>query len=402
VNERTGTVPAGDAQPFRAEPFKIAVDPEVIDAMRARIRSTRLPEAAPGEPWAQGTDRDWLAGLLEYWAHEFDWQATEEYLNRFPQYRARIGETTVHFVHARASSGTGIPLILGHGWPSCFAEYLPLVPLLTGPGAHGITGPAFDVVIPSLPGYGFSSRPQVPGGVTYRHVAGLWHRLMRGLGYHRYAAGGGDFGSGIATYMALGDPAPLIGLHLTNLELTPWTGPGSRPLTGAEQEYLAQARRWGETERGYTAIQSTKPQTLGYALNDSPAGLAAWICEKWRSWSDSGGDPDSRFSKDFLLTVVTLYWVTRTITSSIRDYYDNRRWQGEPRLGPDDHVRVPTAVAVFPHMLVPEGEPPREWAERLYDIRRWTVMPRGGHFAPAEEPQLVARDIAAFLATLDR
>lgn len=256
-------------------------------------------------------------------------------------------------------------------------------------------------MIPSLPGYGFSSRPEVPGGVTYRYVAGLWHQRMQGLGYHHYAAGGGVFGAGIATFMALDDPGPLIGLHLTNLELAPYTGPGSRPLPAAERAFLAQARHWDQAERGYTASQSTKPQTAGYALNDSPAGLAAWIGEKWRSWSDCGGDLQSRFSTDFLLTIVTLYWVTGTITSSMRDYYDNRRWQGEPRLGPDHRARAPTAVAIFPHMLIPEGQPPREWAERLYDIHRWTVMPRGGHFAPAEEPQLVAHDIAAFFAATD-
>jgi len=170
----------------------------------------------------------------------------------------------------------------------------------------------------------------------------------------------------------------------------------------SEQAYLEQSSRWDETERGYTAIQSTKPQPLGYALYDSLAGLAAWILEKWRSWSDCGGNLESRFPRDFLLTLVTLYWVTTTITSSIRDYHDNRRWQGEPRLGPADIVQVPTAVAVFPHMVIPEGKPPREWGERLYEIRRWTVMPTGGHFAPAEEPQLVARDITAFFAALDR
>ncbi len=393
---------AGSASPFRVEPFSVAVDAAVIDDLRARIRRSRLPEAAPGGPWDQGADRDWLAGLLGYWAEGFDWQAAERELNSVAHYRARIGEAEVHFVHERARHGGGIPLVLGHGWPSCFAELLPLVPLLTDPGTHGISGPAFDVVIPSLPGYGFSPRPAVAGGVTYRYIAGLWHRLMRGLGYARYGAGGGDFGAGIGTFMALDDPEPLTGLHLTNLELTPYTGPGSRPLTGREQRYLEQSRRWDETERGYTAIQSTKPQTLGYALNDSPAGLAAWILEKWRSWSDCGGDLESRFPADFLLTVVTLYWATRTITSSMRDYYDNRRWQGEPRLGPGDLARVPTAVAVFPHMLIPEGLPPREWAERLYDVHRWTVMPAGGHFAPAEEPHLVARDIAAFFATLHR
>ena len=223
------------------QPFAVAVDTTVLDDLRARIRRTRLPGAAPGEPWAQGTDRDWLDALLGYWADGFDWRAAERELNRFAHYRARIGDDVVHFVHERARHGGGIPLILGHGWPSCFAELLPLVPLLTDPAGHGISGPAFDVVIPSLPGYGFSNRPAAAGGVTYRYVAGLWHALMRELGYARYAAGGGDFGAGIATFMAMDNPAPLIGLHLTNLELTPWTGPGSRPLSVAEQAYLEQA-----------------------------------------------------------------------------------------------------------------------------------------------------------------
>jgi pimeloyl-ACP methyl ester carboxylesterase len=391
-------MPADEPPPFSVEPFSVKVDPAVIDDLRARLRNTRLPEAAPGRHWGQGTDRDWLERLLGYWTSRFDWSAAERELNRFAHYRARVGEAEVHFVHQRARHGTGIPLVLGHGWPSCFAELLPLVPLLTDPAAHGISGPAFDLIIPSLPGYGFSPRPDVPGGVTYRYVADLWHQLMRGLGYPRYGAGGGDFGSRIATFMALDNPAPLIGLHLTNLELTPWTAPG-RPLSRAEQDYLEQAQHWDHAERGYIAIQSTKPQTLGYALNDSPAGMAAWILEKWRSWSDCHGDLESRFSRDFLLTVTTLYWVTATITS-MRDYHDNRRWQGEPRLGQGDMVEVPTAVAVFPHTLIPEGQAPREWAERLYDVRRWTVMPRGGHFAPAEEPELLARDIAAFFATL--
>ncbi len=395
-------MPAGEVSAVRARPFRVAIDAAVIGDLRERIRHARLPEAAPGEPWAQGTDRDWLEQLLAYWADGFDWPAAERELNSFAHYRARIGQAEVHFVRERARGGGGIPLILGHGWPSCFTELLPLIPLLTDPAGHGIDGPAFDVVIPSLPGYGFSPRPAVAGGVTYRYTAGLWHRLMRGLGYARYGAGGGDFGAGIATFMALDDPGPLIGLHLTNLELTPYTGPGSRPLSVGEQAYLEQSSRWDETERGYTAIQSTKPQTLGYALNDSPAGLAAWILEKWRSWSDCGGNLESRFPRDFLLTLVTLYWVTTTITSSIRDYHDNHRFQGEPRLGPADIVQVPTAVAVFPHMVIPEGKPPREWGERLYEIRRWTVMPTGGHFAPAEEPQLVARDITAFFAALDR
>jgi pimeloyl-ACP methyl ester carboxylesterase len=378
--------------------WSIDIDDAVLAELRGRLRRTRLPVAAPGEPWGQGTDLAYLQNLLAYWCDGYDWRAQQEWLDSFPQFRALIDGAWVHFVHVPAVRSPAIPLVLTHGWPSGFLEYLGLVPLLTDPDAHGIDGPAFDLVIPSLPGYGFSERADRP--VTYRDVAHSWHRLMQGLGYQRYAAGGTDFGAGVATLMALEDPERLVGLHLTHLELSPYTGPGSRPLSAAERAFLEQASRWREVEGGYIAVQSTKPQTLAYALNDSPAGLAAWILEKWRSWSDCRGDLESRFSRDFLLTVVTLYWITQTITTSMRDYYDNRHWQ--PPLSPHDVVRTPTAVAVFPHMLVPEGEPPREWAERLYNVGRWTRMPSGGHFAPAEEPDLVARDIVAFFTSILR
>jgi pimeloyl-ACP methyl ester carboxylesterase len=379
------------------ELFSVRVEEEVLSDLRERIRRTRWPERAPGARWEQGTDLDWLQRLLAHWADGFDWRARERELNEVAHFRAEIDGVRIHFVHERARHGNGIPLILSHGWPSAFVEYLPLVPLLTDPGAHGIDGPAFDLVIPSLPGYGFSERP-ARTGVNYRHVAELWHRLMAGLGYERYGAGGGDFGAGVATLMALDRPEPMIGIHLSNLDLSPNVGPGSRPLSAAERSYVETFDAWWQVEGGYKAIQSTRPQTLGYALNDSPAGLAAWICEKWRSWSDSGGDLEARFSRDFLLTVATLYWVTGTITTSMRDYFDNR-WHGVA-LGPEDRVRVPTAVANFARQFVPEGEPPREWAERLYDVRRFTPMPRGGHFAPAEEPELLARDVGAFFAAL--
>jgi pimeloyl-ACP methyl ester carboxylesterase len=365
------------------EPFEIRIADEVLDDLRARIRATRWPDPAPGAAWSQGTDLGYLQGLLAYWADGYDWRARERELNGYHHFRVDLDGAPVHFVHERAPGGDGIPIILGHGWPSTFVELLPLVPLLTDAG--------FDVVIPSLPGYGFSPRPARP--VTYRSTAAQWHRLMRRLGYERYGAHGGDFGAGVVTYMALDDPEPMLGVHLTNLEIAPYTGPVARPLSAAEEAFVARTDEWAAVERGYTAIQSTRPQTLGYGLNDSPAGLAAWILEKWRSWTDSHGDLDTRFGRDFLLTTVTVYWVTGTITSSTRDYYDNR-WHREPP-GPDDFVRVPTGVAVFPHHFVPEGEPPREWAERLYNVRRWTVMPVGGHFAPVEEPELVARDIAA-------
>jgi pimeloyl-ACP methyl ester carboxylesterase len=378
-----------------SQPFAIKVDDEVLNDLRARIRSTRWPQPAPGAAWEQGTDLEYLRELLSHWAETFDWRAQERALNAFHHFRVELEGVRIHFVHARARHGGGIPLILTHGWPSAFVELLPLVPLLTDPENHGIDGPAFDLVIPSLPGYGFSERP---ARANYRSIAKLWHRLMRDLGYARYGAGGGDFGAGVATLMALDDPAPLLGIHLSNLELSPFIGAGAPPLSETERAYLAQRQRWDDVERGYSAIQSTKPQTLAYALNDSPAGLAAWVVEKWRSWSDSGGDLNRRFSRDFLLTLLTIYWVTGTMTTSMRDYFDNR-WHGIA-LGPQDMVRVPTAIANFAKQLAFEGEPPREWAQRLYDVRQWTPMISGGHFAPAEEPELFARDVARFFAGL--
>jgi pimeloyl-ACP methyl ester carboxylesterase len=374
------------------EPFTVAVPDAVLDDLRERLARTRWPDDPPGDPWAQGTDPAYLRRVVERWATGYDWRAVERQLNAYPQYRTEIDGATVHFVHVKTG---GVPLLLTHGWPSTFAEYLPLVPLLTDPAAHGLPGPAFDVVIPSLPGYGFSPRPPEP--VTYRYVARRWHRLMRDLGYERYGAGGGDWGAGVTTYMALDDPAPLLGIHLTTPEIGPYSGPGAAPWTPAEQEYEDRTAAWNAVERGYSAIQSTRPQTLGYGLSDSPAGLAAWLVEKWRSWTDCAGDPLARFG-DFLLTTLTIYWATGTITSSMRDYYDNR-WSGDG-IGPADRVSVPTAFAGFGHHFVPEGEPPREWLERRYDVRRYTSMPRGGHFAPAEEPRLLAADLQAFFGTL--
>jgi pimeloyl-ACP methyl ester carboxylesterase len=386
-----------ESRQLRIEPFKIAVADQVLADLKTRIRNTRWPDSAPGVPWSQGTDLEWLRNLLDYWAEEFDWRAQEQRLGTLAQFRIEIDGVRIHFVRARAQSGRGIPLLLTHGWPSAFLEYLPLVPLLTDPVRHGIDGPAFDLVIPSLPGYGFSQRPKSVG-VNYRTVSALWHRLMTELGYERYGSGGGDFGAGVATLMALDRPDSIIGIHLTTLELAPYIGPGSPALSAAEKEYIATSNLWLQSEGGYKAIQSTRPQTLGYSLNDSPAGLAAWIAEKWRSWSDSHGDLEARIPRDFLLTLLTLYWVTGTITSSMRDYFDNR-WHGIA-LGPQDFVRSPTAIANFASQYAFEGDPPREWAERLYNIQRWTPMESGGHFAPTEEPVALAQDIAAFFASL--
>jgi pimeloyl-ACP methyl ester carboxylesterase len=369
------------------EPFTIAVTDEVLSDLGARLRDTRWPEAAPGPAWEQGTDLAYLQDLVAYWVDGFDWRARERELNALHHFRATVDGVRIHFIHERSPGGHGIPLILTHGWPSSFVELLALVPLLSD---------TFDLVIPSLPGYGFSDRPHRTG-VTSRFTAGLWHQLMRGLGYERYGAHGADWGAGVSTFMALDDPEPMIGLHLANLDNAPYTGPGARPLSDAERAYVADFQRWLDEERAYGAIQSTRPQTLAYGLNDSPAALAAWILEKWRQWGDTAGDLERRFPRDFLLTNVTLYWATATIVTSMRDYFDNR-WSPETAIGPDDFVRVPTAISVSEHNFFPEGEMPREWAERLYDVRCWTPMPRGGHFPAAEEPELLADDIAAFFA----
>jgi pimeloyl-ACP methyl ester carboxylesterase len=372
---------------MRIEPFTVAVPDSVLDDLEERIRRTRWPDAAPGAPWSQGVDLGYLQGLLAYWADGFDWRQQERLLNGYEHRVAEVDGARLHFVHRRGT-GEGPALVLTHGWPSTFVELLSLVDRLDD---------RFDLVVPSLPGYAFSQRP-VGIAVDRAHVAGLWHGLMQGLGYQRYGAHGGDFGAGVATHMALSQPDRMIGIHLSTAEMWPYTGPGAAPLTPEEQAYVDYVARWDETERGYSAVQSTRPQTLGYALNDSPVGLVAWVLDKWRSWSDSGGDLDARFGRDALLTMLTLWWVSGSITSSMRDYYDNR-WHGTP-IGPDDVVRVPTAMAVFANEFVPEGQPPRSWYERLYRIERWTVFPSGGHFAAAEEPDLLAGDIADFFTDL--
>ena len=354
------------------EPFRIHVADGVLDDLRARLRHTRWPDEVPGIGWEQGTELEWLRHLVAYWANEFDWRSWERKLNALNHFTWE----GIHFVHRRATSGRGVPLILTHGWPGSFLDYVDMLPMLED----------FDVVVPSLPGYGFSPRP-LEAGINYRYVSECWHRLMAELGYSRYGAGGGDFGAGVSAFLALDHPSAVIGIHLTTPELTPEAEDAE--LSDAERSYLAVRRGWDATERGYSAIQSTKPQTLGYGLNDSAAGLAAYLGEKWHSWSDVTP------SDDFLCATLTLYWITQTITSSMRDYWDNRRYPATPA-----YVDTPTAFGVFAHETVPEGEPPRSYLERLYNIQRWTVFPRGGHFAPVEEPAAVAGDLTAFFRDL--
>jgi pimeloyl-ACP methyl ester carboxylesterase len=303
----------------------------------------------------------------------------------------------VHFIHARGRGPAPFPLILTHGWPGSFLEFLEIIPRLTDPARFGASeDDAFDIVVPSLPGYGFSDRPARAGMNAFR-IADLWAQLMEGLGYSRFGAQGGDWGASVSTCLGLRHADRLAGVHLNYIpgSFQPFLGDASTLLSAAEADFLDRQEQWLADEGGYSHIQRTKPQTVAYALHDSPTGLAAWIVEKFRSWSDCDGDVERRFTKDALLANVTLYWVTETLSSSIRLYEEGRR---RPlAFSGNDFVSVPCAVARFAKEA---PFPPREWVERGYAVRRWTEFPRGGHFAAMEEPELLATDIRAFFRPL--
>ena len=373
--------------------FKIQVEDKVLDDLRRRLETVRWPDQIPNSGWDYGSNLDYLKELVEYWRSGFDWRAQEAKLNLFHHFKSQVNGLDIHFIHERGKGPNPIPLVITHGWPSTFFEMHKIIPLLADPGAHGgDPADAFDVVAPSLPGFGFSDQ-STERGMDVQRVAEMWNKLMtENLGYARFAAQGGDIGAGVTARLGHDHAGSLIGIHLTSVNRpAPYLGPGSRELTEAEQAHIVQREKWQQDEGGYNHIQSTKPQTLSYGLNDSPVGLAAWIVEKYRTWSDCGGDVERRFSKEELLTNITIYWVTQTIGSSVRMYYDNQR--GTWVMGKDQRAPTPAAVAVFPGEI---SRPPREWAERSYNVCRWTEMPRGGHFAALEEPELLAADVRAF------
>ncbi len=378
---------------MEVQPFKVAVDDGVMEDLRRRLAGTRWPDEIPASGWDYGSNLAYLKELVEYWRTSFDWRAQEKLINSFNHFRAEVEELNIHFIHERGKGPNPTPLIITHGWPSSFFEMYKIVPLLADPGSHGgDPADAFDVVAPSLPGFGFSDRP-TQRGMDILRVADLWAKLMtEKLGYLRFGAQGGDIGAGVTSRLGFAHPENLTGIHLTSVTRpTPYLGPGARELSDAEKAHLDQREKWQQAEGGYSHIQGTKPQTLSYGLNDSPAGLAAWIVEKYRTWSDCGGDVESRFTKDELLTTITIYWITQTISSSTRMYYENQRQVWSLKSG--ERVQVPSGIALFPQEI---SQPPREWAERSYNVCRWTEMPRGGHFAALEEPELLAQDIRAF------
>ena len=373
-------------------PFVSAVPADERRDLRARLAAARLPNQISGVGWEQGTELGYLVDLVRYWRTDYDWTVHEARINRFRQFTTTIDGQLLHFVHQRSGHPDAFPLVLLHGWPGSFVEFLDAADLLLEPDAAHGRGP-FDLVIPSLPGFAFSG-PTLERGWHPRRIAGAMVELMARLGYDRYGVQGGDWGSIVAANMADLAPGRVAGLHLNFLRLPRPPGETGEP-TAEESDQRAAMARWQETESGYSAIQGTKPQTVGYALDDSPVGLCAWIVEKFRAWSDCGGDVERSFTRDQLLTNVSLYWFTRTATSAARIYYEMRVSGGGAV--PRDRIEVPTGVANYPAEV---ARTPRRWAERRYNITWWKDMPRGGHFAAMEVPELFAADVGGFFATV--
>ncbi len=374
-------------------PFTIAIEDSVLEDLQKRLADTRWPDEIPNTGWDYGSNLGYLKELVEYWRTKFDWRAQEAKLNAFNHFKSEVDGLDIHFIHEKGKGPNPIPLIITHGWPSCFFEMTKIIPLLADPASHGgDAADSFDVVAPSLPGFGFSDHAQ-ERGMEVQRVAGMWNKLMtQNLGYPKFAAQGGDIGSGVTARLGFAHSDTLFGIHLTSITRpTPYMGPGSKPVTDAEQALITQRDKWFADEGGYNHIQGTKPQTLAYGLNDSPVGLAAWIVEKYRTWSDCGGDVEKSYTKDELLTIVTIYWVTQTISSSTRMYFENQKnlWTMEK----DQKVPAPAGMAMFPQEI---SKPPREWGERSYDVRRWTELTSGGHFAALEEPQQLAEEVRSF------
>jgi pimeloyl-ACP methyl ester carboxylesterase len=378
-------------------PFTLHIPDADIADLRERLARTRFADSAPGEAWAYGTDGAYLRELTEYWRTRFDWRAEEAALNAFPQFRAALDDVDLHYLHVPGVGPDPMPLLLLHGWPGSVFEFLDIIPRLTDPARFGGDArDAFTVVAPSLPGYGLSFKPgQKRFGVPEMGdcVAALMTDV---LGYKKFAAQGGDWGAAVTSRLGYAHAKRMIGIHI-NLMMAVSRDPADFPNpTEEEQRYLADLKRWLREETGYQWIQGTKPQTLAFALTDSPAGLAAWIAEKFRSWSDCNGTIENAISRDRMLADISLYWFTGAIGSSFWPYY--ARLHGSAILPAGDKISVPTGYAQFPREML---KAPRRTAERVFtDIRRWSVMPRGGHFAALEQPELLAGEVQAFFREL--
>jgi pimeloyl-ACP methyl ester carboxylesterase len=369
-------------------PFALEIADADLDELRSRLRRTRWAEAEPVDDWSQGMPLAYLQDLCRYWSEEYDWRAVEGRLNEVGQFRTEIDGIGIHFLHRRSSHPGALPLVLTHGWPGSVVEFLKVIEPLTEPTEFGgSASDAFDVVCPSLPGYGFSDKPTDAGWGVPR-IAAAWAELMSRLGYERYGAQGGDWGSEVTTTLARLDPAHVVGFHVNMVFVSPQDIAAVGTPEEDEQAALAAIAEYRRSGSGYSRQQSTRPQTLGYGLVDSPAGQCAWILEKFREWSDCDGDPLNVFTRDELLDNVMLYWLPGTGASSARLYWES---YGPPDTAP---VEVPAGVSMFPREIIPAA---RRWVERRFtDLRHYGEPPRGGHFAAFERPELFVDEVRAF------
>jgi len=371
---------------FRPEPFEIRTTDDVLDDLRRRLRATRWPDAEVVDDWSQGIPLDYLKEVCGYWAEKYDWRAREAALNQLAQYRARVGGLGLHFIHVRSPEPSALPLVISHGWPGSVVEFRKVIAPLTDPAAHGgDAADAFHVVAPSLPGYGFSDKPTETGWGVER-IADTWSELMQGLGYDRYVAQGGDWGAMVTTCIGMQDPDHCAGIHL-NMPIVPPDPETLAAPTEAEQAALAGMQHYQQWDSGYSKQQSTRPQTLGYGLVDSPAGQAGWILEKFWSWTDCDGHPENVLTRDELLDNVMLYWLPATGASSARLYWESFN---QPPMGT---VRVPVGCSIFPKEIFRSS---RRWAEKHFEqLVYWNELPKGGHFAAFEQPELFVGEVRA-------
>jgi pimeloyl-ACP methyl ester carboxylesterase len=376
------------------QPFRIGIPEQVLDDLHARLQRARRPRVLKRGSWDGGTDPDYLDELIRYWRTGFDWRQRERELNQLAHFTAHVGEASIHYVHETGLGVRSTPVLLLHGWPDSFLRYQKVIPLLVGAEHDDADELTCDVVVPSLPGFAFTGQVGPPGEVpSIKSSAQLMHRLMTDvLGYQHYVVSGGDGGSAIAQSMAIQFPESVTAIHLTDIG---WHGNNGAALTDIEQKYIAAATKKFMDDGAYVAVHASQPRALAASLNDSPTGLASWIVDRFHSWSDLPRQLEQSFSKDELLTNITIYWATQTIQSSIYGYLAETR---QPSLGQRDHVAAPVALALFPRDMA--GIPPRRLAERSLNVVRWTEMPGGGHFGAWERPEEFAADLKAFVASL--
>lgn len=377
------------------EPFRIGIAEPILEDLHKRLRRARRPRVLAKDGWEGGSDPDYLDELVRYWRDDYDWRRHERELNQLSHFVARMDEASIHYVHEMGLGVQSTPVLLLHGWPDSFLRYRKVIPQLVGAQHDDAESRTCDVVVPSLPGFGFTGQVSAPGDVpSIKTSAQLMHRLMTEiLGYQQYVVAGGDGGSAIAQSMAIQFPDSVMGIHLTDIG---WHADAGESLTDIEQKYIAAGRRRFMEDGAYAAVHASQPRALAAALNDSPAGLASWIVDRFHSWCDAPRHLEHSFSKDEMLTNITIYWVTQTIQSSIYGYLAETR---QPSLSANDHVDRPVGLALFPKDMA--GIPPRRLAERTLNVVRWTEMRSGGHFGAWERPGEFAADLNGFVASLE-